>query len=594
MSSSDQEVDAGGPSDPMIDGKEESSAPSNEAISTAVTSASAAVKGSDADAASGEATSTSAASIKTVVAGDPKDSLAKQTAEIASERSSNLQAPAEAKTSMAPIAQTTSPKKRKAKQTWTPKEDEALMLAVLEERKVRADKEEDSSEEEVSDEDDDDEEDWDTIEWETIAASVGGRSAVECLKRYLKHKKTNESARAVSVADIVAMGGKNPGTIIPNQKPQKRKGESVVTETPEMTLSPKKKKKDTTAWTEAETSLLSSLTEQYQDTSPRWADIASSIPGKTAIECLQKWQTLSSPPVIKGKGSWTVEEDNILRDKRALYGRKWAKIAAHLPGRQGKQCRERYVNHLDPNLKKGEWTDDEEAILIALHEHHGNRWANIAKQLPGRSDNDIKNHWYSTIQRKFQQHGKEKLIAAAIQQVQMMVNTRGTLLPTGGPAPPTGQWATAPPGASFGGQYNPYPPPHQYPTSPGFPPGALQPPPPQYPSPQSIPNAGENQPQVFYPQQGGNQQFAQMAHQQGYPPGMGQQQLLSQQHQHLPQNMAQAAAVAGSTPTSANQATIGDIGQAQIPQLNVPQEKIEGDEQSQHKGDNDDSGTAQI
>ncbi len=116
---------------------------------------------------------------------------------------------------------------------------------------------------------------------------------------------------------------------------------------------------------------------------------------------------MSKPPVIKGKGSWTLEEDNILRDKRVLYGRKWAKIASHLPGRQGKQCRERYVNHLDPNLKKGEWSDDEEAILIALHEHHGNRWANIAKQLPGRSDNDIKNHWYSTIQRKFQTHGRE-------------------------------------------------------------------------------------------------------------------------------------------------------------------------------------------
>jgi Myb superfamily proteins, including transcription factors and mRNA splicing factors len=62
-------------------------------------------------------------------------------------------------------------------------------------------------------------------------------------------------------------------------------------------------------------------------------------------------------------------------------------------------------------LKKGEWTDDEEAILIALHEHHGNRWANIAKDLPGRSDNDIKNHWYSTIQRKFQTHGREVSIA---------------------------------------------------------------------------------------------------------------------------------------------------------------------------------------
>ena len=140
---------------------------------------------------------------------------------------------------------------------------------------------------------------------------------------------------------------------------------------------------------------------------PRWNEIAANFSERTAIDCLTTWQTLTNPPVIKGKGSWTAEEDNILREKRTQYGRKWAKIAAHLPGRQGKQCRERFVNHLDPELKKGEWTDDEEAILIAMHEHHGNRWANISKQLPGRSDNDVKNHWYSTIQRKFQQHGKD-------------------------------------------------------------------------------------------------------------------------------------------------------------------------------------------
>jgi hypothetical protein len=140
---------------------------------------------------------------------------------------------------------------------------------------------------------------------------------------------------------------------------------------------------------------------------PRWNEIAANFSNRTAIDCLTKWQTITNPPVIKGKGSWTAEEDAILREKRRQYGRKWAKIAAHLPGRQGKQCRERFVNHLDPELKKGEWTDDEEAILIAMHELHGNRWANISKQLPGRSDNDVKNHWYSTIQRKFQQHGKE-------------------------------------------------------------------------------------------------------------------------------------------------------------------------------------------
>lgn len=153
--------------------------------------------------------------------------------------------------------------------------------------------------------------------------------------------------------------------------------------------------------------LTSLLLSANVSAAPRWNEVAANFHDHNAIDCLTKWQTLTNPPVIKGKGSWTAEEDTILREKRQLYGRKWAKIAAHLPGRQGKQCRERFVNHLDPELKKGEWTDDEEAILIAMHEHHGNRWANISKQLPGRSDNDVKNHWYSTIQRKFQQHGKD-------------------------------------------------------------------------------------------------------------------------------------------------------------------------------------------
>jgi len=180
----------------------------------------------------------------------------------------------------------------------------------------------------------------------------------------------------------------------------------------------------TTPWSNEEIDLLKRTATQYTEdgAGPRWDQITPNFPNRTELECITKWRNLQGMhnTIVKGKGSWTPEEDAILKEKRALYGRKWAKIASHLPGRQGKQCRERFVNHLDPNLKKGEWTDDEEAMLIAFHEQFGNRWANIAKQLPGRSDNDVKNHWYSTIQRKFQQHGKEKLVKAAIQQCQML------------------------------------------------------------------------------------------------------------------------------------------------------------------------------
>ena len=178
-------------------------------------------------------------------------------------------------------------------------------------------------------------------------------------------------------------------------------------------------------WDKEETARLEKIMQNYQNgKSPQWDQIASNFPGKTPVDCLAQWHKMSPGEKVRGKGSWTAEEDAILISKHAHFGRKWSQISRFLPGRAGKQCRERYVNHLDPALKKGaEWTDDEEAILISLHKNHGNKWTLIANQLPGRSDNDVKNHFNSTISRKFQVHGRDRLVEAAIQQVQMLIKS---------------------------------------------------------------------------------------------------------------------------------------------------------------------------
>ncbi|CAH2055374.1 unnamed protein product [Thlaspi arvense] len=101
------------------------------------------------------------------------------------------------------------------------------------------------------------------------------------------------------------------------------------------------------------------------------------------------------------KGPWTVEEDLILFNYILNHGEGLWNAVAKASGlkRTGKSCRLRWLNYLRPDVRRGNITAEEQLLILQLHAKLGNRWSKIAKHLPGRTDNEIKNFWRTKIQR---------------------------------------------------------------------------------------------------------------------------------------------------------------------------------------------------
>ncbi|KAK1377813.1 MYB transcription factor [Heracleum sosnowskyi] len=102
------------------------------------------------------------------------------------------------------------------------------------------------------------------------------------------------------------------------------------------------------------------------------------------------------------RGAWTSAEDKILTDYIQLHGEgHWRSLPKNAGlKRCGKSCRLRWLNYLRPDIKRGNISDDEEDLIIRLHKLLGNRWSLIAGRLPGRTDNEIKNYWNTTLRKK--------------------------------------------------------------------------------------------------------------------------------------------------------------------------------------------------
>ncbi|XP_057464570.1 transcription factor WER-like [Actinidia eriantha] len=102
------------------------------------------------------------------------------------------------------------------------------------------------------------------------------------------------------------------------------------------------------------------------------------------------------------KGLWTEEEDRILMDYITVHGPgRWNRVAKMTGlNRCGKSCRLRWINYLTPSIKHGNFSEEEDDLIIRLHNLLGNRWSLIAGRMPERTDNQVKNHWNTYLTKK--------------------------------------------------------------------------------------------------------------------------------------------------------------------------------------------------
>ncbi|KAF5733417.1 hypothetical protein HS088_TW17G00960 [Tripterygium wilfordii] len=120
------------------------------------------------------------------------------------------------------------------------------------------------------------------------------------------------------------------------------------------------------------------------------------------------------------KGLWSPEEDEKLLRYITKYGHGCWSSVPKLAGLQrcGKSCRLRWINYLRPDLKRGTFSQQEENLIIELHAVLGNRWSQIAAQLPGRTDNEIKNLWNSCLKKKLRLRGIDPVSHKPLSEVE--------------------------------------------------------------------------------------------------------------------------------------------------------------------------------
>jgi len=161
-------------------------------------------------------------------------------------------------------------------------------------------------------------------------------------------------------------------------------------------------------WSDEEDRILYELVPLYG--AKNWKRIADNIKGRSPIQCLHRWTKILQPGLVKGP--WTIEEDRKLLEWVKREGPvKWTQCSDFIKGRNGKQCRERWFHTLNPQVIKGNWSSEEDLKIFTLYKKLGGKWSKIALSIQGRTENSIKNRFYSTLRRKAVEQAKSKNIS---------------------------------------------------------------------------------------------------------------------------------------------------------------------------------------
>ncbi len=151
-------------------------------------------------------------------------------------------------------------------------------------------------------------------------------------------------------------------------------------------------KKSNKKWTDAENAQLSNYIKEYGED---WKKIAENLPGTTPRQCKKHGISVLNPTIKYRK--WTEEENEQLKNLVDQYGENWVKIAKEMLDRTDNQCNQHYKRTLNPAIKHGKWTKEEDEQLKSLVDQHGEKWAEIAKEMLDRTDMQCRHHYKRTL-----------------------------------------------------------------------------------------------------------------------------------------------------------------------------------------------------